>query len=47
MHPHMPRGPYLFPAQDQIPASSVINHGQCNELIREGMEILLPSIFTD
>lgn len=30
--PCVPHGPYLFRAQDQIPASSVIIHGQCKEL---------------
>lgn len=47
MHPHMPHGTYLFPAQDQIPASSVIIHGQCKELIREGTETPVASTFTD
>lgn len=47
MHPHEPHGPCLFPAQDQIPAFSVIKHGQCEGLTRKEMEILVPSTFTN
>lgn len=49
MHTSVPHGPYLFLAQDQILASSVMIHGQCKELraYKRGMEIQVPSNFAN